>query len=965
MPAFRIPGAVAAALGLTALLAAQPAAAASPAPVLPTVKRTLTASVQPGTACAMAPAARLGRGSTTYKAPIDGYLNVALSGAGDWDLALRDAAGRRLDASQGLGGKELVQRWVKAGDTINAVACRRPGATGTAKLAFQLVDTEPTVQKGVTRLVEVAIADQAQVQRLEALGLDTTHDQTAHSAKVLLNGDADLATLTATGMRFTTVQADVFKADLKQLAADQQRSASLGAKLRAAGDTLPSGRTTYRTYEDYQADLKKLADANPGLVRLVSIGKSYQGRDITGVEIGTDVNGVDGRPTYFVMGVHHAREWPAGEAAMEYATMLTKGTGDARIKALLDRERTLVVPLVNPDGFVVSRTSFSPSDTIGCPVPSLPQVGNPTCDLGQTPEAVAPPGGFGAYRRKNCDAENMTPMQPCETAYGVDNNRNYGNLWGGSGGSPDLTSQAYHGRSPRSEPETQAVFNYVRTHHVTTLITLHTVAGLVLRPPGLKQLGLAPDEKRMKEIGDAMATAAGYTSQYSWQLYDTAGTTEDDTYAATGGYGYTYELGTEGGPFHGPYADSVIAEWTGNNTHAKNKGGVREALLLGGEAADSDADHAILQGSAPAGRVLHLTKSFDTTTSPYCTTGVDPVLNAGVEPVCATGVQAPTTIKDTLDSKTTVPASGKFAWHIGQSTRPFVNGGAVMEETTADPTPVATIKGTQGTPMSTHNDTFTLPQDKGSLTVTLAADVPTDDYDIRVLKDGAVLGTSAGSPPGDEVVTFSDAKAGQYTVEVTNYAAIAGAYTTTVTSSTVKRTVTSGTKEAYTLTCEDTAGKVYSSQPLVIDRGQVITADLPCVDGGAAPTLSTPGAGGTTPGSSTSKLAFKVFGGRLKASHKGGIGVRVRCPKDRTATCKGKVLLRSKLARTKKAKTVVVARGRFTAKPGKVAIVRMTLTRAAFRALKTRSRIPVTVTATGLAGKEKLSSVRKLTLRRP
>ena len=40
----------------------------------------------------------------------------------------------------------------------------------------------------------------------------------------------------------------------------------------------------------------------------------------------------------------------------------------------------------------------------------------------------------------------------------------------------------------------------------------------------------------MKEIGDAMGAAAGYTSQYSWQLYDTAGTTEDDTYAATGGF---------------------------------------------------------------------------------------------------------------------------------------------------------------------------------------------------------------------------------------------------------------------------------------------------------------------------------------------------------------------------------------------------------------------------------------------
>src|SRR5919199_1730828 len=84
-----------------------------------------------------------------------------------------------------------------------------------------------------------------------------------------------------------------------------------------------------------------------------------------------------------------------------------------------------------------------------------------------------------------------------------------------------------------------AAWNYARTHQVTMLMTLHNVAALVLRPPGLHDGGLSPDEDRMKQIGDAMGSATGYTSQYSWQLYDTAGTTEDDTYAATGGYGYT------------------------------------------------------------------------------------------------------------------------------------------------------------------------------------------------------------------------------------------------------------------------------------------------------------------------------------------------------------------------------------------------------------------------------------------
>ena len=164
-----------------------------------------------------------------------------------------------------------------------------------------------------------------------------------------------------------------------------------------------------------------------------------------------------------------------------------------------------MVPIVNVDGFTSSRGALDPADTSGDPADVLNLV-----------EAVAPPGGSFAYRRKNCDGEIAGPDSlPCELAWGVDNNRNYGNLWGGPGSSSDVTSQSYHGPGPRSEPETQAVWNFARTHQVTFLMTLHTVAALVLRPPGLHDAGLAPDEARMKELGDAMGKAAGYTSQYS------------------------------------------------------------------------------------------------------------------------------------------------------------------------------------------------------------------------------------------------------------------------------------------------------------------------------------------------------------------------------------------------------------------------------------------------------------------
>lgn len=68
------------------------------------------------------------------------------------------------------------------------------------------------------------------------------------------------------------------------------------------------------------------------------------------------------------MGVHHAREWPAGEVVQELAFDLTHQNGkDPRVTALLDRVRVVIVPLVNADGFIASRNAVDPADALGDP----------------------------------------------------------------------------------------------------------------------------------------------------------------------------------------------------------------------------------------------------------------------------------------------------------------------------------------------------------------------------------------------------------------------------------------------------------------------------------------------------------------------------------------------------------------------------------------------------------------------
>jgi hypothetical protein len=811
-----------------ALCALTPATAqaASPASLGP-VQRTLSAATTTTATCATAPATGSGLASEEYTAPMSGYLTVRLEGAGDWDLLIRNGEGRAQHASQGFGGSEVVQTWISAGEKVVAEGCRYAGAATEAALSFQLLDVKPP-QDTTAALVRVH-ASRADLAGLENSGFDVSESRGPGWADVIVNGSKQMKALRASGLSLDLREADLGAFDNQTLHSDT-RSA------RAAGlaSDLPSGRDTYRTYEEIQAELKKLAADHPDRVRPVIIGKTYQGREIAGLEIANDVNANDGRPVFFLMGVHHAREWPSAEIAMEFATLMAKAD-EKRVQKVSKRMRTTVVPLINADGYISSRTSPSAADTI-YNSPTGSPTGDGTPELG---EAVAPPGGVGAYRRKNCNNEDGNAATPCEQAHGVDNNRNYGNLWGGPGSSADLTSQAYHGQAPRSEPETQAVFNYARKNQVTTLISLHTIAGLVLRPPGVHDAGKAPDEQAMKKLGDRIGDATGYVSQFGWQLYDTSGTTEDDTYAATGGYGYTIEIGPAGGLFHGPYDVNVIKQWLGDDS-GKANGGLHVGLLEAAEEAAAKSSHAQVSGTAPAGSVLRLHKDFDTVTSKYCLSGVDPAVSTALTPVteCADTVKDPITLKDSIDTTTTVPKNGKFQWHINQSTRPFVNGGAEVFTVKDDPKKIAEFDGSPGVPTGTVDHEFQMPTDLGKndkarvdLILTAA-----EDYDLELYrKDGADLvpaGSSGNTPGENESITVDEpVKGATYVIRVVYYAAVTGSYHINVIRMASTSKFTKGHKEAYTLTCETPGGKVMESYRFVIDRGQRVDLSLGCGKG--------------------------------------------------------------------------------------------------------------------------------------
>ena len=111
-----------------------------------------------------------------------------------------------------------------------------------------------------------------------------------------------------------------------------------------------------------------------------------------------------------------------------------------------------------------------------------------------------------------------------------------------------------------------------------------------------------------------MAAQNGYLNQPSYGLYDTTGSTEDWSYNATGGLGYTFEIGPY--EFHPPFEQN-IDEYLGAGAYAGK--GNREAFLIAMENAADATKHSVIEGTGPPGAQLRLRKAFLTETSPVRT----------------------------------------------------------------------------------------------------------------------------------------------------------------------------------------------------------------------------------------------------------------------------------------------------------------------------------------------------------
>ena len=779
-----------------------------------------------------------------FSAPDTGTLTARLNAAsGDWDLAVyRRSGGLLVAGAAGSAASEVAGGYAFKGEALTLQACRRSGA-GAADVTVDLDAIDTSAKPVTSSMVNVSTPTRAHKRKLQRLGLDMTEHGGKSFVGVVLHGAADAAKLRKAGFQYKVEIADLAEQARKDRAAD------LSYKRQVTSSALPSGRTGYRRLADYGEAMKTLAAENPNLVKPIALPfKTWEGRTVEGIEITTNPNARDGKPVFLHMGVHHAREWPSGEHTMEWAYELINGykSNNARVKPLVENTRTIIIPIVNPDGFNASREAGELQG--GGPGRGSPNPGQQN----ETANIVSHPN---EYRRKNCrlanDSEGGSCAQPAFGlgSGGVDPNRNYGGFWGGAGAGTGVTSETYRGPGPFSEPETQNVRALVSERQVVTLITNHTFSNLVLRPPGLLIQGETPDEPAYKALGASMTAENGYSNDPSYELYDTTGTTEDWSYYATGGFGFTFEIGCvtkdsatgecTTGHFHPPFRE-MVKEWDGETPFSDANGrdgkGNREAYYKAQEHTADANNHAVLTGSAPPGAILRLKKEFDTPTSQKNSDG------------------SVRTFKDTLNSTMRVPASGRYEWHINQSTRPLVAKDRGRNPT-GPPSPEQSFSGSPAgppsdgaipggdasstNPLNYNEHPITVPGDGDNFTMTVRIEwaTPGSDWDMKLYRDDDGSGTAS---PGDlqvgaseqgetdfEQITIADAlvKPGaKYVARVTNFAATEP-YSGKVTYG-APTGVQAAQKESWTLTCESGDGTVFKTSQVLIDRGQRQSQDF-------------------------------------------------------------------------------------------------------------------------------------------
>ncbi|KAG7503808.1 carboxypeptidase O-like [Solea senegalensis] len=213
--------------------------------------------------------------------------------------------------------------------------------------------------------------------------------------------------------------------------------------------------------------MTQIAQNYSDIASIEDYGKTYENRTISLLKIGLKTPGTK-KAIWMDCGIH-AREWIAPAFCQYFVSQILQTyKTDPKMEEMMKNMDFYVTPVLNMDGYIYSWK-------------------NNTTRL---------------WRK------NRTPGPAGCNCYGTDLNRNFDANWGSVGVSRDCCENIYCGKGAASEPEAQAVAEYLgkRKNDFLCFLTIHSYGQLLLIPYGHPNIS-APNYDELMEVGLAAAEA--------------------------------------------------------------------------------------------------------------------------------------------------------------------------------------------------------------------------------------------------------------------------------------------------------------------------------------------------------------------------------------------------------------------------------------------------------------------------
>ncbi len=177
-------------------------------------------------------------------------------------------------------------------------------------------------------VVTVDILSREDIHRLNELGMDIMSVREGVAEIAAIPSEVDV--LWANGFRPTVL---------------------LPRMIDAVASLAREDRGEYHSYTELTADMAAWAAAYPSITQLISIGNSFEGRELWALKISDNPGVQEFEPEIQWIGAHHGNEIMSVEVCYYMAEYLLENYGtDPQVTWLVNEREIWIIPMLNPDG---------------------------------------------------------------------------------------------------------------------------------------------------------------------------------------------------------------------------------------------------------------------------------------------------------------------------------------------------------------------------------------------------------------------------------------------------------------------------------------------------------------------------------------------------------------------------------------------------------------------------------------